>query len=192
MDRRGVGVIRSRGGPGRALSPSYPRMTGAIVFAVLSVAACGEAGQKRAIDVEAGHDAGRMLPMVGPMLDASLVRDAGAQADADDDAAVRDDAGADIGDVEPTFAWNLPPWMPEPLVPEDNPMSVVKVELGRHLFYDRRLSGNETQGCATSRGWPQVSIAVATIRTNSSGSGTSLPSIRPGPLYLLSATLRLR
>ena len=33
--------------------------------------------------------------------------------------------------------------------PADNPMSDAKVELGRHLFYDTRLSGNGTQSCAT-------------------------------------------
>jgi cytochrome c peroxidase len=34
-------------------------------------------------------------------------------------------------------------------VPEDNPMSAAKVELGRHLFYDRRMSVNGTQSCAS-------------------------------------------
>jgi cytochrome c peroxidase len=47
------------------------------------------------------------------------------------------------------FAWNLPPGFPRPLVPADNPMSDVKVELGRYLFYDTRLSLNETQSCAS-------------------------------------------
>ena len=47
------------------------------------------------------------------------------------------------------WAWDLPPGVPIPRVPEDNPMSAAKVELGRHLFYDVRLSGNETQSCAT-------------------------------------------
>lgn len=47
------------------------------------------------------------------------------------------------------FAWNLPPGFPIPRVPEDNPMTPAKVELGRHLFYDTRLSGNRTQSCAT-------------------------------------------
>lgn len=47
------------------------------------------------------------------------------------------------------FVWNLPPGFPLPLVPADNPMSTVKVELGRHLFHDTRLSLNETQACAT-------------------------------------------
>jgi cytochrome c peroxidase len=35
------------------------------------------------------------------------------------------------------------------VVPVSNPMSAEKVELGRHLFYDKRLSGNQTQSCAS-------------------------------------------
>lgn len=45
------------------------------------------------------------------------------------------------------WVWELPPGFPEPAVPEDNPMSAAKVELGRHLFYDKRLSANETLSC---------------------------------------------
>src|SRR5215468_7201154 len=48
-----------------------------------------------------------------------------------------------------SFAWNLPKGFPAPRVPASNPMSAAKVELGRHLFYDTRLSGNGTQACAT-------------------------------------------
>lgn len=48
-----------------------------------------------------------------------------------------------------TWEWNLPAKWPKPKVPADNPMSAAKVELGRHLFYDKRLSGNRTQSCAT-------------------------------------------
>jgi cytochrome c peroxidase len=47
------------------------------------------------------------------------------------------------------FNWSLPSWVPEPSVPEDNPMSAAKVELGRHLFYDRRLSADQTMSCAS-------------------------------------------
>lgn len=47
------------------------------------------------------------------------------------------------------YAWKLPAWMPEPVVPADNPMSAEKVELGRHLFYDRNLSANRTVACAS-------------------------------------------
>lgn len=38
------------------------------------------------------------------------------------------------------FVWDLPDWVPKPVVPRDNPMSVAKVELGRSLFYEPRLS----------------------------------------------------
>ncbi|MCB9615612.1 MAG: di-heme enzyme [Sandaracinus sp.] len=48
-----------------------------------------------------------------------------------------------------SYVWALPEGFPEPRVPEDNPMSDAKVELGRHLFYDVRLSGNQTQSCAS-------------------------------------------
>jgi cytochrome c peroxidase len=48
-----------------------------------------------------------------------------------------------------TFDWGLPAWVPEPVVPADNPMSAAKVELGRHLFYDTRLSANQQMACAT-------------------------------------------
>jgi cytochrome c peroxidase len=48
-----------------------------------------------------------------------------------------------------SFDWNLPPGFPRPLVPADNPMSAAKVELGRYLFYDRRLSSNEKESCAS-------------------------------------------
>lgn len=46
------------------------------------------------------------------------------------------------------WSWSLPAYFPEPKVPADNPMSAEKVELGRFLFYDRRLSGNGLQACA--------------------------------------------
>jgi cytochrome c peroxidase len=47
------------------------------------------------------------------------------------------------------YEWHLPPGFPPPAVPEDNPMTVATVELGRHLFYDTRLSDNGTYSCAT-------------------------------------------
>ena len=48
-----------------------------------------------------------------------------------------------------TWQWQLPPSFPTPFVPASNPMTAAKVELGRHLFYDERLSGNGLQACAT-------------------------------------------
>ena len=48
-----------------------------------------------------------------------------------------------------TYDWRLPRNYPQPQVPADNPMNDTKIELGRWLFYDTRLSGNNTMSCAT-------------------------------------------
>jgi cytochrome c peroxidase len=48
-----------------------------------------------------------------------------------------------------SYVWNLPKGFPKPRVPSDNPMSAAKVELGRRLFYDTRMSVNGTASCAT-------------------------------------------
>ncbi|WEK47711.1 MAG: cytochrome c peroxidase [Candidatus Andeanibacterium colombiense] len=47
------------------------------------------------------------------------------------------------------FIWNLPDGVTPPPVPSNNPMSAVKVELGRRLFYDADLSIDGTMSCAT-------------------------------------------
>jgi len=47
------------------------------------------------------------------------------------------------------YQWALPPRVAPPRVPLDKPMTPARVELGRRLFYDTRLSGNGTQSCAT-------------------------------------------
>jgi cytochrome c peroxidase len=52
-------------------------------------------------------------------------------------------------DGESGFDWQLPKDVPAPTVPDNNPMSAAKVELGRHLFYDKRLSANNTIACAS-------------------------------------------
>ena len=48
-----------------------------------------------------------------------------------------------------TYSWNLPKGFPRPRVPADNPMTAAKVELGRYLFYDTRLSVNGKSSCGT-------------------------------------------
>ena len=50
---------------------------------------------------------------------------------------------------ENNYEWQLSPDYPLPRVPTDNAMSAAKVELGRWLFYDTRLSGNKTMSCAS-------------------------------------------
>ena len=47
------------------------------------------------------------------------------------------------------FNWNLPEGVDPPPIPADNPMSDAKVELGRRLFHDIRLSGPGYMACAT-------------------------------------------
>ena len=107
-----------------------------------------------------GDDAGEAV-MVDPMIDAgasacddghshshahSHSHNEGSCADAQQDrvdAAQAADAGGG------SFAFALPPGVAAPLVPADNPMTNEKIELGRHLFYDKRLSDNQTQSCAS-------------------------------------------
>jgi len=44
---------------------------------------------------------------------------------------------------------NLPEHIQEPAIPDYNPLTAEKITLGRHLFYDKTLSGNQTQSCAS-------------------------------------------
>lgn len=46
------------------------------------------------------------------------------------------------------WVWDLPAHVPPPRVPADNPMTPAKVDLGRQLFHDPRLSGNGTLACS--------------------------------------------
>ncbi|MGI0495122.1 MbnH family di-heme enzyme [Alkalinema pantanalense CENA528] len=48
-----------------------------------------------------------------------------------------------------TYEWNLPANLPKPIVPADNPITPEKVELGRHLFYEKRLSITGKYSCAS-------------------------------------------
>ena len=50
---------------------------------------------------------------------------------------------------DPNPVLELPEGYPRPQIPKDNPLTADKVELGRRLFYDERLSGNKTYSCAT-------------------------------------------
>lgn len=47
------------------------------------------------------------------------------------------------------YNWNLPEWTPKPVVPDSNPMTAEKVALGRHLFYEPRLSITGKYSCAS-------------------------------------------
>ncbi len=47
------------------------------------------------------------------------------------------------------YLWMLPRGFPLPRTPQDNPMSSAKVELGRYLFYEKRLSVTGSYSCAS-------------------------------------------
>jgi cytochrome c peroxidase len=47
------------------------------------------------------------------------------------------------------YQWTIPPGFPRPPVPADNPMTEAKVELGRYLFYDKRISVNGGESCGS-------------------------------------------
>jgi cytochrome c peroxidase len=47
------------------------------------------------------------------------------------------------------YQWPIIKGFPRPQVPVDNPRSLAKIELGRHLFYDQSLSANQQQSCAS-------------------------------------------
>lgn len=49
--------------------------------------------------------------------------------------------------VPSRYDFGLPAWAPKPLEPAANPTTVAKVELGRHLFYDPRLSADGSLSC---------------------------------------------
>jgi cytochrome c peroxidase len=51
--------------------------------------------------------------------------------------------------AQDVFKWDIPRPFPRPAVPAGNSMSASKVELGRRLFYDQRMSVNGKQSCAS-------------------------------------------
>lgn len=56
------------------------------------------------------------------------------------------------------YELNLPSHFPEMVIPDDNPLTVQGVNLGRHLFWDTRLSGDNTMSCGTCH-LPQFSFS---------------------------------
>lgn len=52
-------------------------------------------------------------------------------------------------DVAVRAMLHLPPGVPLPRIPDTNPLTPEKIALGRDLFYDTRLSANQTQSCSS-------------------------------------------
>lgn len=47
------------------------------------------------------------------------------------------------------YELKLPPYVLEPIIPENNPLTKGKVFLGQKLYFDKRLSADDTVSCAT-------------------------------------------
>lgn len=43
----------------------------------------------------------------------------------------------------------IPEGFPTPFIPADNPLTIEGIKLGRHLFYDKRFSRDNTMSCAS-------------------------------------------
>lgn len=78
--------------------------------------------------------------------------------EADDSATADEQAASDLPKV--------PLGLPAVPIPDDNPMTVAKVELGKLLYFDKRVSGDGTISCATCH---DPTMAWAEDRKTSAG-----------------------
>ncbi len=75
--------------------------------------------------------------------------------------------------VPSRYDFGLPAWAPKPVEPAANPTTAAKVELGRHLFYDKRLSADGSMSCESCH---QQSRAFSDGRAVATGvTGQSTP-----------------
>ena len=75
------------------------------------------------------------------------------------------------------YQWGLPGWVPMPIEPANNPMSQAKVDLGRHLFYDKRLSADQSMSCASCHQQDKAftdGLSVATGITGEKGARSAM------------------
>lgn len=70
------------------------------------------------------------------------------------------------GYAQSRYDFGLPAWAPAPLEPEGNATTPAKVELGRRLFYDTRLSRDGSMSCASCH---RQELAFTDGRTTSPG-----------------------
>lgn len=73
----------------------------------------------------------------------------------------------------------LPPLSPNAVVPASNPMTVGRIELGKQLYFDPRVSLNGTVSCATchnpEKGWSDGQ--VTTIGIGGAANGRNSPTV---------------
>ena len=71
----------------------------------------------------------------------------------------------------------VPDTFPEPTIPSDNVPTEARVDLGRHLFYDTLLSGNETYSCGTCHQQALAFTDGLALAEGSTGESHSLGSM---------------
>jgi cytochrome c peroxidase len=76
---------------------------------------------------------------------------------------------ASCSEPQKPYIWQLPKDFPLPDVPENNPMTEAKVSLGRHLFYDKKLSGNGKQSCASCHQQDRAFAEMIPLSVGSTG-----------------------
>jgi cytochrome c peroxidase len=113
-----------------------------VLFSLLLLVACG------GDDTVPRADAGSGSAPDGSEPDVPEQDDAGGL-DTSVEAGEPDDAGTALDEAALRALLHVPERMRLPAIPAENPPTAEKVELGRHLFYDKRLSFNETTSCAS-------------------------------------------
>lgn len=117
-------------------------------------------------DAQWEHDAGSLVPEAPIAVD--LATDTGHDANG---------AG---------YRWTLPEYAEPPPIPEDNPMTTAKVDLGRRLFYEGRFSLDGELSCASCHD-PQYAFAVPET-THRGADGETTPRNAPGLANIAYAT----
>jgi cytochrome c peroxidase len=82
---------------------------------------------------------------------------------------------------------SIPEGVLPPLIPEDNPLTAAKIELGKKLYFDKRLSKDDTVSCATCHD-PRTAFADPRGKPTSAGVGGAVGP-RNSPTVLNAAFL---
>jgi cytochrome c peroxidase len=164
------------------------RIVTALTLSLLGVA-CGAANGDTSQD--GSSDAGMVeadgLDAAGPTGSRDAASDRDLEEEEGGDAAAPSEQRDEVTALRALL--HVPERMQLPLIPSVNPPSAAKVELGRHLFYDEKLSYNGTTSCATCH---DQKLGFADGRARPEGaSGVTLPRNSPGlqnVAYLASLT----
>lgn len=84
--------------------------------------------------------------------------------------------------VEKPYVLNVPEGFPQPLIPENNPLTHARIELGKKLFYDTILSADKSLSCASCHA---QTLAFSDGKQKSVGSNHALADRNSMPLINL-------